>query len=712
MQNSSRKKVKLKKPINLFCALSVIVESIILSLVIHINFFFVFIALFLVYVSAYAFFEQRRRSFEEYQDDDYYDDEEEDEEEDEEDQRGYERPVQHRRNMPERTERQERPVRTEENDRRVSYSKRDFDVIKSADFRDSKTKNDNYEDDSEDNSWRAMYNKASDEMENTSQSSFDEDYKKYFSTTLPDREEIARNQYGGKRRKNDTEGGNYGSKGGSSLKNDDSLEGSVIYETESSSSEENTEDNSEDEEEHLFDSDELDNQTAAIQSKVSDLIGEKEETTRDNKLQHSVTAKLKLFKKTRSNKSEEYPDDDFVSGDIKLIDELYSWKNNSFEEADSKFEAAGEENIQKRDIDDIESETSESVHKMTATEKKIITLLKDSEIDAVIKDIYEGASFTRYEIKPKSMSKLNKIRRLESDFERRLNMGPVRVADIGSNKATAGIEVPNKDRKTVYFKDLILSDNYKNAKNNTSCILGTDVYNEVVLSDLRKMPHLLVISSSPEEKNMCIDVLISSILSRVSVFDVDFIMIDVKKSLLNKYEGIPNLFTSIINFADDAISELTALINMVNTRLDLFDRQNVNDILSYNASKPGNTLSHIVVVISELADLMATDPKHTEDIICTLAQKARSAGIYLVIGTTDCSEEVLTGLIKANIPSRICFRLESEEESLNALDISGAEKLLGKGDMLYYPKGLLSPKRLQGAFISEDEVEEIIDKIL
>lgn len=697
---SNRRKVKLKNPANLVSAIAVLVCSIILSLIIKQNFFLVFISSFLVYIAAYVFFEKRRQRREmeyDYDEDDEYDyDEDEDDYEDV-------TPV----------PKAVRPALRQNNS---------FDVVKSARFNDTVSKEEEPEEEEKeetDDSWRSMYNNLAD---SSADASFEEDYKKYFSATLPDREEISKaqrqpltpaRQFRDNNRRDERK--NYS-------RNDDSYdmesvdviengESSVSYEAAPTQAQDDTsEESDEDGEAHIINAEELETETQEIQNKVNDLITNK--TPEDAVLAKSITAKLKFFRKTRKHEviEEDYDQDEIMSSNLQLIDALYT---DSDVMSDLKKSApAFQEEDASVVVQDLDEENTEGESDTQTIGNKIIDTLRQADVEASVKEVAVGASVIRYDIRPRSMSKLNRIAKLESTLEDALNVGKIRVVDVGSNRSMAGVEIPNPERTQIAFRACIESEEFLMNRSTTSCVLGQDSYGETVLADLKNLSHLLIVGQDAEEKNMCMHTLVSSILSKVGVFHVDFVMIDISEHVLNVYDSVPHMYTPVLNFADDALGELEAIEKVIDTRLDLFQRNNARDLVSYNANKPETPLSRIIVFINELGDLMEHDDKRTESLLCSILQKSRSTGVHFVIGTAHPSEDVLTGLIKANMPSKICFALESAEDSENILGATGAEKLLGEGDMLYYPKGYLAPKRLQGAFLPKNDVEALVESIL
>lgn len=707
----NRRKVKLKNPANLISAIAVLVGSVILSLIIHQNFFLVFISSFLVYIAAYVFFEKRRlhREMEDEYDDEDYDDYEDDAYYEEEEVAPVKQPI--------------RPARRENNS---------FDVVKSAKFNDTVSREVEVEpevtEEQKDDSWRSMYNNLTDSSADTS---FEEDYKKYFSTTLPDREEVSKasqqspqpafrprreNSRRDERKNYNRNDEYYDTESADVLEyaETETTFESASERTQEDSSEESSDENDEDEDGHIIDADEIETETQAIQSQVNDLITNK--TPEDAVLAKSITAKLKFFRKTRKQDviEEDYDQDEVMTSNLQLIDELYT---DAAADTMAQFKQSAprentEEDLSAETTNLTEPEDGTAVSGVQAIGHQIIEILKQADVEASLKDVVVGASVIRYDIRPRSMSKLNRIAKLESTLEAALHVGKIRVVDVGSNRSMAGIEIPNPERSNVLFQDCINSEAFQMNRSTTSCVLGRDAYGDVILADLKNLSHLLIVGQDAEEKNMCMHTLISSILSKVGVFHVDFVMIDISERELNVYDPVPHMYSPVLNFADDALCELEALEKVIDTRLDLFQRNNVRDLVSYNASKSETPLSRIIVFINELGDLMEHDDKRTETLLSGILQKSRSTGVHFVIGTAHPSEDVLTGRMKANMPSKICFALENAEDSELILDTTGAEKLLGDGDMLYYPKGYLAPKRVQCASLSKEDVEALVESIL
>jgi len=326
-----------------------------------------------------------------------------------------------------------------------------------------------------------------------------------------------------------------------------------------------------------------------------------------------------------------------------------------------------------------------------------------------------GPSITRYEFQPSPGVKVSRIVNLADDIALSLAAAGVRIEAPIPGKAAIGIEVPNQEIATVSLREVLETDEYKNAKSKLTVALGKDIAGKPVMADLAKMPHLLIAGATGSGKSVCMNTLIASILFRSKPTEVKLLMVDPKMVELTTFNGIPHLITPVVTDAKKAASALRWAVHEMENRYELFAALGVKDIIRYNNVVADNNslnkgfLPYIVVLIDELADLMMVAPADVEDAICRLAQMARAAGIHLVVATQRPSVDVITGIIKANIPSRIAFAVSSQTDSRTILDMNGAEKLLGRGDMLFYPTGLPKPIRLQGVFVSDKEVEEVVD---
>jgi S-DNA-T family DNA segregation ATPase FtsK/SpoIIIE len=346
---------------------------------------------------------------------------------------------------------------------------------------------------------------------------------------------------------------------------------------------------------------------------------------------------------------------------------------------------------------------------------KLQETLSSFGVEAKVIQVTKGPSVTRFELQPSAGVKVSKIVNLADDIALNLASSGVRIEAPIPGKAAVGIEVPNKDLSAVYLREIIESNEFLATNKNLSFCLGKDIGGNCVVSDLTKMPHLLVAGATGSGKSVCINSLIISLLYKYSPEDVKLLLIDPKVVELNIYNGIPHLLIPVVTDPKKSAGALNWAVNEMSRRYKVFAENNVRSIEGYNEliSKgiEGSKLPWIVIIIDELADLMMVCANDVEDYIGRLAQMARAAGMHLVIATQRPSVDVITGVIKANIPSRISFAVSSQIDSRTILDSAGAEKLLGKGDMLFYPLGEAKPLRIQGAFVSEEEVERIVEFI-
>lgn len=346
---------------------------------------------------------------------------------------------------------------------------------------------------------------------------------------------------------------------------------------------------------------------------------------------------------------------------------------------------------------------------------KLEDALKSFGVDAKVLQVTKGPSVTRYEIQPSAGVKVSKIVNLADDIALNLASAGIRIEAPIPGKSAIGIEVPNKELIPVFLSEVINSPEFKNSNNHLNFCLGKDIGGKCVVSDLSKMPHLLIAGATGSGKSVCINSLIVSILYKYNPKDVKLLLIDPKVVELNVYNGIPHLLIPVVTDPKKAAGALNWAVNEMTRRYKIFASNNVRNIEGYNEiynhGIVEEKLPWIVIIIDELADLMMVCPKDIEDYIGRLTQMARAAGMHLVVATQRPSVDVITGVIKANIPSRISFAVSSQIDSRTILDMSGAEKLLGKGDMLFYPVGASKPIRIQGAFISEDEVEKVVNFI-
>ncbi|GFN36465.1 DNA translocase FtsK [Tepidimicrobium xylanilyticum] len=344
--------------------------------------------------------------------------------------------------------------------------------------------------------------------------------------------------------------------------------------------------------------------------------------------------------------------------------------------------------------------------------KKIEETLNNFGIEASVIQINKGPSITCYEVQPAPGIKVSRIVNLADDLALSLATSDIRVEAPIPGKSAVGIEVPNRVKDNVGLKELLQSEEYISLDSNIPLLLGKDISGKPIVSSIDKMPHLLIAGATGSGKSVCINTIIMSILFRAHPDDVKLLLIDPKVVELSVYNGIPHLLIPVVTEPKKAALSLNWAVEEMEKRYKLFAKNNVRDIKSYNdkfQNDKEKKLPSIVIIIDELADLMLVAAQEIEDLICRLAQMARAAGMHLIVATQRPSVDVITGTIKANIPSRISFAVSSQVDSRTILDMSGAEKLLGKGDMLFYPSDLPKPIRVQGAFISDKEVERVVN---
>ncbi|MBS4535994.1 DNA translocase FtsK [Clostridium sp. D2Q-14] len=345
--------------------------------------------------------------------------------------------------------------------------------------------------------------------------------------------------------------------------------------------------------------------------------------------------------------------------------------------------------------------------------KKLEDVLMNFGIEAQVTQINRGPTITRYELQPAPGIKVSRIVNLSDDIALGLASSDIRIEAPIPGKAAIGIEVPNIDKLTVNLRDVLETNEYNSMKSKLAFALGKDIAGKPIIANIEKMPHLLIAGATGSGKSVCINTLITSILYKAKPDEVKLLMIDPKVVELSIYNGIPHLLIPVVTDPKKSSHALNWAVQEMNNRYNLFAGKGVRDIKNYNekAAKDESIdgLPQIVIIIDELADLMMVSPNEVEDSICRLAQMARAAGIHLIVATQRPSVDIITGTIKANIPSRISFSVSSQADSRTILDMGGAEKLLGKGDMLFYPVGASKPQRLQGAYIDEKEVEKLVD---
>lgn len=354
--------------------------------------------------------------------------------------------------------------------------------------------------------------------------------------------------------------------------------------------------------------------------------------------------------------------------------------------------------------EDVELELRTNAQKLMETLSSFNVKIKKIEYS-------RGPTITRYELYPEAGTRIRTISNLVDDIALSLATTGVRIEAPIPNKSAVGVEVPNRTRATVFIRELIESETFRNSKSKLTACLGKDVAGNMIIFDIAKMPHLLIAGTTGSGKSVCINSIIISLLYKARPDEVKLIMIDPKKIEMSMYSDLPHLKVPVVTDTKRATGTLNAAVNEMEHRFELFEDVGVRDIDGYNKVTAGDPehpkLPKIVIIIDELADLMMTAPDQIETSICRLAQKARAAGIHLIIGTQRPSVDVITGLIKANVPSRIAFTVASQVDSRTIIDIAGAEKLIGKGDMLYAPIGSLKPRRAQGTLVVDDEVEAV-----
>ncbi len=346
---------------------------------------------------------------------------------------------------------------------------------------------------------------------------------------------------------------------------------------------------------------------------------------------------------------------------------------------------------------------------------RLVSVLASFNVKTKIVGASRGPTITRYELLPEAGTRVRSIANLVDDIALNLATTGVRIEAPIPGKAAVGIEVPNKTAETVYLRSLLETEEFQNNPSKITTSLGENVAGEPVIMDIKKMPHLLIAGATGMGKSVCINCLLISLLYKAKPSEVQLILIDPKKVEFNIYNGLPHLLVPVVSDPKKAAGSLTWAVNEMERRYGLIEAVGVREIASFNEITKNDPeyeyLPQIVIVIDELADLMSTAPDDVESSIARLAAKARAAGIHLIIGTQRPSVDVITGVIKANIPSRIAFTVASQVDSRTIIDRSGAENLIGRGDMLYNPVGASKPMRVQGAFVSDKEVDEVVSYI-
>ncbi|MCH5210318.1 MAG: DNA translocase FtsK 4TM domain-containing protein [Oscillospiraceae bacterium] len=364
-------------------------------------------------------------------------------------------------------------------------------------------------------------------------------------------------------------------------------------------------------------------------------------------------------------------------------------------------------------LNNVPASSGDKREEMRHTAEKLISVLKDFGVNAKLVQVTQGPTVTRYEISPETGVKLSKIVGLADDIALNLAVSTVLVAPV-PGKAAVGVEIPNNKVSSVTIREMLDSDVFKKSKSKLTFALGKDIGGKVVVGDIAKMPHLLIAGATGSGKSVCINTMIMSLLYKAKPDEVKIIMVDPKRVELGVYNGIPHLLVPVVTDPKKAAGALNWAVTEMMHRYDLFTEAGVRQLDSYNKlmeKDGGEKIPQLVIIIDELADLMMVAAKEVEDYIVRLTQLARAAGIYLVIATQRPSVDVITGLIKANVPSRIALAVSSQVDSRTIIDKGGAEKLLGKGDMLYNPAGARSATRVQGAFVTDAEIEAVVEFI-
>ncbi|MCI8965177.1 MAG: DNA translocase FtsK [Clostridia bacterium] len=434
-----------------------------------------------------------------------------------------------------------------------------------------------------------------------------------------------------------------------------------------------------------------------------------------------------LFNRKNKNEDPEELENIFASNDDKKVDENDIFKEEEKEKQDNTKAVLQLEHTMTVEDEEYEYPPVNLLSKgdkkagksgakaLTDTATRLQKTLYSFGVSAKVENVSVGPAITRYELKPAEGVRVNKIANLADDIALNLAAETIRIEAPIPGKQAVGIEVPNKEKEMVHLREVIESSEFENNKSKLSVALGKDVAGQNMIADIAKMPHVLIAGSTGSGKSVCINTIITSFIYNAKPSEVKLVMVDPKVVELSVYNGIPHLLIPVVTDPKKAAGALAWAVQEMDKRYNLFAEKGVRDLKGYNAALEKEELEgklpQIVIIVDELADLMMVAAKDVEDSICRLAQKARAAGMHLVIATQRPSVDVITGLIKANVPSRIAFAVSSQIDSRTILDQVGAEKLLGKGDMLFFPSGASKPTRVQGAFVTDDEVEKIVDFI-
>ena len=419
----------------------------------------------------------------------------------------------------------------------------------------------------------------------------------------------------------------------------------------------------------------------------------KEAEVLDNQINIKMASENGLFKKQEEAKEDK-------SKEVLTLEHTLTVEDQNYEFPPIEFLKEGK------------STAKNSKKAITDTASKLQRTLHSFGVAAKVENVSVGPTITRYELKPAEGVRVSKIANLADDIALNLAAESIRIEAPIPGKQAVGIEIPNKEKDMVVLRDIIADPKFQEAKSKLAFAVGRDAAGETIIADIAKMPHVLIAGSTGSGKSVCINTLITSIIYKAKPSEVKLVMVDPKVVELSVYNGIPHLLIPVVTDPKKAAGALQWAVQEMVNRYHLFAEKNVRDITGYNQALEEEgveeKLPQIVIIIDELADLMMVAAKDVEDAICRLAQMARAAGMHLVIATQRPSVDVITGVIKANIASRIAFAVTSGVDSRTIIDSIGAEKLLGKGDMLFYPSGTIKPQRVQGAFISDSEVEKIV----
>ncbi len=463
-----------------------------------------------------------------------------------------------------------------------------------------------------------------------------------------------------------------------------------------------------------------------------------EDTTNEEQIKINFGGRILDEEETKGRKKYNHKEDDIVPLTKEAIKEEQAniqpdvIENNLFKQEEEKKEDKTKEVLQLEHAMIVEDENYEyppveilskpakkalkgGAKALTDTAAKLQKTLYSFGVSAKVENVSVGPAITRYELKPAEGVRVSKIANLADDIALNLAAETIRIEAPIPGKQAVGIEVPNQEKQAVHLREVLESDEFQNNKSKLTVALGKDVAGDIQLADIAKMPHVLIAGSTGSGKSVCINTIITSIIYNSKPSEVKLVMVDPKVVELSVYNGIPHLLIPVVTDPKKAAGALAWAVQEMDNRYNLFAGKGVRDLKGYNKAiekeEGQGKLPQIVIIVDELADLMMVAAKDVEESICRLAQKARAAGMHLVIATQRPSVDVITGLIKANVPSRIAFAVSSQIDSRTILDTVGAEKLLGKGDMLFFPSGAPKPVRVQGAFVSDDEVEKIVDFI-